>query len=69
MSLPPQETSYQEAHIGDNRQIDIIVATAIGLPAAYLTVALRFSARRSLESELCMDDWTILVGLVRRHSA
>ena len=53
----------QEKHINDNKQPDIIAASAICLPLAYIAVILRLVARRLGRIPLGADDYTVLTAL------
>jgi hypothetical protein len=64
MSLPADELAYQEAHIHDNKQSQLIVSSAICMSLALIAVPLRFWSRRIGGSKLGADDWMIIVGLV-----
>lgn len=64
MSLSPQSIVYQQAHISDNRQGDVILAATICLFAAYSATLLRFIARRLAKAPLMTDDWMLVLGLV-----
>ena len=64
MSLSGSELQYQEAHVGDNVQPNLYAAIIVCLPAAYLAVALRFTARRLKRTSIGKDDYAILVALV-----
>ena len=57
-------TELQEAHVGDNVQPNLYAAIIVCLPAAYLAVALRFTARRLKRTSIGKDDCAILVALV-----
>ena len=63
-SLSPSEISYQESHVGENRSVEIITASAICLTAAYVAVVLRFVSRRLSKTALEGDDYTIMIALV-----
>ncbi len=63
MSLPASEIAYQTAHVADNRQANLIVASAVCLAVAYIAVALRFASRRVAHNTLGADDYAILAGL------
>ena len=65
MSLSPQETAYQEAHIDDDRRVNVVISMVICLTAAWTAVILRLVSRRLAKCSLQMDDYVILVGLVR----
>ena len=64
MSLPQPVVQYQEDHIHDNKKPDIIVASAICLSAAYVSVVFRFLARRLSKACIGPDDWVIVLALV-----
>ena len=65
MSLSPQEIAYQQAHIDDDRRVDVVISMIICLTAAWTSVVLRLISRRIAKCRLEMDDYMILVGLVR----
>lgn len=65
MSLSASQLEYQEAHVGDNVQPNLYAAIIVCLPAAYLAVALRFTARRLKRTSIGKDDCAILVALVQ----
>ena len=65
MSLSSQEIAYEEAHIGDNRKADLIVAQAICVPLALIAVILRILARRIVKAPILGDDIMIIAGMVR----
>lgn len=65
MSLSHQETAIQEAHIEDDRRLDLIIAVVVCLVAACFAVALRFVSRLLAKARLRWDDWMIVIGLVR----
>ncbi|KAE9363383.1 hypothetical protein N431DRAFT_450160 [Stipitochalara longipes BDJ] len=64
MSLSPAELAYQEAHINDNLQPSVIIATAICLAGAYVSVVLRFASRFIGHTPLGKDDYTIVLALI-----
>ena len=64
-SLSPSDLSYQQSHIGEDRSVEIITASAICLSAAYVAVILRFVSRRLSKTILQGDDYTIVIALVR----
>ncbi|KAL8787667.1 MAG: hypothetical protein Q9213_002098 [Squamulea squamosa] len=59
----PAQIQYQLQHIQDDRSNEIIVAFAICLGFAIITVLLRFGARHLTKAPLGGDDWTIVFGL------
>ena len=65
MSLSPQEIAYQEAHIDDDRRVNVVISMVICRTAAWIAVVLRLVSRRLAKCHLQMDDYMILVGLVR----
>ena len=65
--LSPQEIQFQLAHQHENRVIDTIIANTVMLIAAYVAVALRFTARRLMHARLGADDWVMMLGLVSRE--
>jgi len=64
MSLSPESIRYQEAHITDNSQPNLIISTAICLTAAYIAVILRFVSRRIGGVIFGKDDVAIIIALV-----
>lgn len=64
MSLPLEELAYQQAHIGESRVQDVVIATVVCLAIAWLSVLLRMISRRIVRARLQADDWMILVGVV-----
>ena len=58
--------AYQEAHLSDNEQTEIIAPTVIFLAIAYTAVFLRYKSRRVSRLKLEADDWCIGLGLVRK---
>ena len=61
----PAEVSYWQTHQYDNRIPAIIVADVLCFSGASVAVILRFISRSIMKSALKMDDWIIVVGLVR----
>ena len=65
-TLPtPQEIAYQEAHITDDKTGSIIAANATCYAIGIIAVALRFLSRRISKIKYELDDWLVVVGLVR----
>ena len=65
-SLPsPAELQWQELHAKDNAVPSVIAANVIGFSLACIAVILRFVARRVAKIKYQIDDWLIIVGLVR----
>lgn len=65
MSLPPSEVQYQLAHIHEDRASAIIISHAVLLPLAVIAVVARFIARRLCKAHIGLDDYMIVVALVR----
>ena len=63
MSLPASDIQYQEEHINDTKQPNLIASSVICLTAAYIAVALRLVARRSARLALAADDYVIILAL------
>lgn len=66
IELTASEVAYQEAHIEDDSKLEIIVPTAITLAIAYAAVFLRFVSRRLSRTAIKADDWSVVIGLVKR---
>ena len=65
MSTPtPAQIEYMQAHISDNRKLDLIASVAVPLSIATIAVFLRFVARHRARAPLLADDWLILASLV-----
>ena len=62
--LTPAQIAYQEAHINETLQPNIIAATAVCMTAAYTAVALRFISRSVGRVKLGKDDYSIIIALV-----
>ena len=60
------ELEWQEMHISDDMRPNLIAAYTVCFAIACIAVALRFQARRMAMIKYELDDWLILVGLVRR---
>ncbi|KAI4234895.1 MAG: hypothetical protein LQ352_008145 [Teloschistes flavicans] len=60
----PTDREYQLAHIRDDRSTEIIVAFAVTLGFAIITVLLRFVSRHLTRAPLGGDDWTIVAALI-----
>ena len=65
MSLPSSEVQYQLAHIHEDRASDIVISHAVVLPLAVIAVVARFIARRLCKAHIGLDDYMIVVALVR----
>ena len=65
---PTAEVQYQQAHINDSRQAGMVANIAIWQIATVLIVGLRITCRRWKRISLGMDDFVILVGLVRNRN-
>ena len=65
MSLPSSDVQYQLAHINEDRASDIIISHAIVLPLAVIAVIARFIARHLCKAHIGLDDYMIVVALVR----
>lgn len=52
--------------LNKNRSKELIASFSIVLGLVWLAVALRFISRRVAAAKLGLDDWLILVALVRR---
>ena len=63
----PAASDYQLLNIHDSRVPEIVVPLAVCLPAAYISVVLRFVSRRIGKIPWRADDWWLVVGLVSRH--
>ena len=63
--LSPEQVQYYKEHASDTLQPNIIIKSALGLPFAYIFVALRWMARRNARLAYGADDWLILLALVR----
>jgi hypothetical protein len=63
-SLSPEDLAYQQEHVHDNLQANVITGTAICLCAAITSVVLRFTSRWVSRSPLGKDDFTIMAALV-----
>ena len=55
---------YQEAHTEDTRVKRLVGSAIVCLVIAYISVLLRFLARRIGRSTLQADDWWMLASLV-----
>ena len=63
-SLSPSELAYQEAHVSESLQANVIAGTAICLAAAYISVILRFASRWLGNYAFGKDEIAITFSLV-----
>lgn len=61
----PADVEYQEAHIHESRQHEVVASNVAVLTLATVAVILRLVARRITKAPLQKDDYTIIVALVR----
>ena len=64
--LSPQEQEYRKAHFADNRGPTVIGVDVALVVVANVMVGMRLLARRSTKAALMIDDYLIVVALVRR---
>ncbi|KAL9066893.1 MAG: hypothetical protein Q9157_006985 [Trypethelium eluteriae] len=68
MDLSPEEISYEEAHIHDNRAYQQNIPVAIFGLLAFICVVLRPVCRRLSGTLLGLDDWLIIASMPLRKS-
>ena len=65
MAAPsPSEIAYEEAHIGDSRQLGIAISNGVCYGVAVVAVLLRLVSRRLSQAGNRVDDWWAWIGLV-----
>ena len=65
MALPSSEVQYQLAHIHEDRASAIVISHAVVLPLAVIAVVARFISRHLCKAHIGVDDYMIVVALVR----
>lgn len=68
MALTQADMDYMLAHISDDRRPNYIAANSVCIGFAIAAVALRFVSRTIAGVKIGLDDYTIVVALVRRSS-
>ena len=64
-TIPPAQLEYYEKHASDNRRPEMIATLVCSLAITYPTVALRFWAKKYSTASIGIDDWLMLIALVR----
>ena len=64
-ALTPEQLADQRAHWHDDRRPMLYASTALFGCIAVVAVVLRFVARWRLKAKIKIDDWLIVVALVR----
>lgn len=64
-TVTPEEVAYYKAHASDDRRGNQIAAATIGLALASAAVTARVISRLRSRAQFGLDDWMILVALVR----
>ena len=64
-TITPQEIAYQEQNINDDRGATVSATVSVFSTMAFLTVLLRLIARKRTHAAWHLDDYIMIVGLVR----
>jgi hypothetical protein len=60
-----EQITYMAAHSGDNREPWYIALNTLCLAVACVAVGLRIASRTKLKTKIGLDDWLIIVAMVR----
>ena len=62
--ISPEEISYQQVHIHDDRSRDIVLSHIICLSLAFIAILLRFLSRHIGRVRREPDDWMIVAAFI-----